>query len=347
MIPEFIYNKWVLSAGTLILFILLSFIVIFLINWVMKLTSKRVSLDNRIVKALRMPIRLTIILVGVLIANYYIKPDFRIDGFNLILLYKIAAVFIIIYTIVNIIRTSFVWYVEHLKLKKAGVDTTIFQFLTRVITVVLYAVAVLIGLDLLGIEIKPILAGLGIAGLAVALALQDTLSNFFSAIYIAADQPIKIGDYIKISVSGEEGYVTDIGWRSTRLRTREHNIIIIPNSKLSQSIVTNFNQVQTRFMVEVPVGISYKSDLELVEKITVGTAKKVMKEFEPSITEFVPYIRYDKFGDSSIELNISLMSDNVEKKFVLVHNFIKELTKEYRKHKIEIPYPQREVHLKK
>ncbi len=340
-------NKWMFSAGTLILFILFSFIAIYILNKIAKITSKKFSLDSRILKTLGLPIRLGIVLVGILVANYYLDPSLRINGINLVVFYKIAALFIFIIASARTVKTFFVWYVENLKNKKhVKIDDTIFQFLTKITSVVLYVVALLISLSILGIEIKPILAGLGIAGLAVALALQDTLGNFFSAIYIAVDQPVKIGDFIEIS-TGEKGYVMDIGWRSTRLRTRDNNIVIVPNSKLSQAVITNYNQVHSKFKVEVEVGVSYKSDLELVEKVTVNTAKKIMKELEPGIKDFEPHIRYDKFADSSINLRVALMTEDVERKFVIIHRFIKSLAKEYKKNNIEIPYPQRDVHLSK
>ncbi len=340
-------NKWILSIGSLVISLLSSFIVIFIINKIIKLTSKRVALNSKLFRELKLPIRLAIMLLGIFIANFYVNSDFIIDGINLIVLYKIAATFIFVYALIKIIKASFVWYVKKLKENDKVVDDTIFHFLNRVITVILYFIGVLIALSLLGIEVKPILAGLGIAGLAVAFALQDTLGNFFSAIYLVADQPVKIGDYIKIASTGEEGYVSDIGWRSTRLRTREHNVIIIPNVKLAQSVITNYNQVQTRSKVEISLGISYNSDLDLVEKITNNTAKKIMKEFQPGITDFEPYIRFEQFADSSINLKTALMSENVEARFVLIHEFIKELMKAYRKNKIEIPYPQRDIHITK
>lgn len=338
-------NRWVFSAGTLILFILLSFVAIYILNKIAKITSKKFSLDSRILKTLGLPIRLGIVLFGILITNYYLKPDLKIDGINLVVFYKIAALFIFIIAATRVIKTFFVWYVDNLKNKKqVKVDDTIFQFLTKVTSIVFYVVAILITLSILGIEIKPILAGLGIAGLAVALALQDTLGNFFSAIYIAVDQPIKIGDFIETS-TGEKGYVIEIGWRSTRLRTRENNVVVVPNSKLSQSIITNYNQLQTRLKVEVDVGVSYKSDLELAERVTVDVAKKLMKELEPNIKDFEPYIRYDKFAESSINFRVAMMTEDVERKFLMIHRFIKSLTKEYKKNKIEIPFAQRDVHL--
>ncbi len=340
-------NKWILSAGTLVLFILLSFIVSFVMGKIIKITTKKVSLDNKIAAALKTPIRLIILLSGVFIASYYIKPDFKIDGFNLIMIYKIISIFIVAYVVVSIVKAFFIWYVDNLKLKnKVIIDDTLFQFLTKVITVVLYIIAILTSLSLLQIDIKPILAGLGIAGLAVALALQDTLSNFFSAIYIVVDQPIKIHDYVELP-TGEKGYVSEIGWRSTRLTTRDKNIVVIPNSKLSQSVITNYNQIQTKFKVEVPVSVSYKSELDKVEYITVKVAKELMKKIEPTIKDFEPYVRYESFGDSGINFKVSIMSENVENKFVLVHEFIKELNKAYKKNKIEIPYPQRDIHLLK
>jgi small-conductance mechanosensitive channel len=333
--------------GTLASFIILSFIIIFVLNLIFKLTKKKFSLDARILKELRTPIRLGVFLIGIYIANHYLQPDFRVDGINLILLYKIAATVLVIYAMTKVVRCFFVWYVEKIKIKgKNVIDDTIFQFLSRAIVITLWIVAILIALDMIGIEIKPILAGLGIAGLAAALALQDTLSNFFSAIYIAADQPVKIGDFIEVS-SGEKGYVSDIGWRTTRLRTRDNNIVIIPNAKLAQSVITNFNQIQNRFKVEIPIGVSYKSDLEKVEKVTIDIAKKIMNKFEPKITDFNPYIRYENFGDFSISFKVSMMTEDVERKYQIVHEFIKELTKAYKKSNIEIPYPQREIHIKR
>ena len=318
-------NKWIFSLGSLALFIIISFIAAFLLNKVVNITSKRVSLNTRIVSSIKKPIRVIIILVGIFISNYYLKPDLRIDGIDLVVIYKIITIIFFIYLLVNIIKAALLWYIENLKEKrKEKVDDTIFNFLIKVTSVVLYFIAILIILDLLGIKIQPILAGLGIAGLAVALALQDTLSNFFSAIYIAVDQPVKIGDFIELP-TGEKGYVTEIGWRSTRLKTRERNIIIIPNSKLASSIVTNYNQLEARFKIEVPISVSYDSNLEKVEDITIETAAKIMKKLQPHIDNFKPYIRYESFGDNGINFKVSLLTENVEDKYLIIHEFVKEI----------------------
>ena len=138
------------------------------------------------------------------------------------------------------------------------------------------------------------MASLGIAGLAVALALQDTFSNFFSAVYITADRPVKVGDYIELE-NGLKGYVEDVGWRSTRLRTLPNNSIIIPNNKLAQSILTNYDAPKPEMSIVIPVGVSYNSDLEKVEKVTVDVAKKVLGSVEGGVADFEPFIRYKEF----------------------------------------------------
>src|SRR5687767_3415157 len=111
--------------------------------------------------------------------------------------------------------------------------TTLTENLVRIIVVILGLLIVLTGL---GLEITPILTALGVGGLAVALALQDTLANLFAGLYLLADKPIRVGDYVKISTENAEGYVIDVGWRSTRLRMLQNNIVIVPNSKVAQSV---------------------------------------------------------------------------------------------------------------
>ena len=104
------------------------------------------------------------------------------------------------------------------------------------------ALAIITALESLGVPVAPLLTTLGVGSLAVALALQETLANFFAGLYLLADRPVRAGDYIKINdPQGEEGYVESIGWRSSRLRTLKNNTVIVPNQKLSQAILTNYH----------------------------------------------------------------------------------------------------------
>jgi len=181
--------------------------------------------------------------------------------------------------------------------------------------------------------------------LVVALALQDTLNNFFSGVYIFLDKPIQIGDYIQLE-SGQEGHVTHIGWRSTRIQLLPNNILIIPNAKLADSRVINFYLPEQEMSVLVKVGVSYESDLEKVEKVTMEVAEQVLQETEGGVKGFQPYIRYNTFGEYSIDFTVFLRTTEYTNKYLITHEFIKRLHRRYKLEGIEIPFPIRTVYMK-
>ncbi|MCM8783212.1 MAG: mechanosensitive ion channel family protein [Candidatus Omnitrophica bacterium] len=212
----------------------------------------------------------------------------------------------------------------------------------NIVRIVILGIGILVILNNLGISITPLLTALGIGGLAVALALQDTLSNLFAGFYISFTHQISVGDFVKLE-SGDEGYVLDIGWRATRIRMLPNNVIIIPNSKLAQSIITNYYLPDKEMAVLVPVGVHYSSDLDKVEEITIEVAKEVMREVEGGVPEFEPFIRYHTFNDFSINFNVILRTKEVVNQHLIRHEFIKRLHKRYKKEKIVIPYPIRAI----
>jgi small-conductance mechanosensitive channel len=221
--------------------------------------------------------------------------------------------------------------------------TSLFTNLTRLLVFLLGA---LIILQTLNISVTPILTALGVGGLAVALALQDTLSNLFSGLQIIASNQVRPGDYVKLE-SGEEGYVTDITWRNTSIRALPNNMVIVPNSKLASTLVTNYYQPEKEMSVLVQVGVSYQSDLKKVERITIDVAREVMREVEGGVREFEPFIRYHTFGDSSINFSAILRGREFTDQFLIKHEFIKRLLERYRQEEIEIPFPIRTIQLRK
>ena len=211
---------------------------------------------------------------------------------------------------------------------------------------VIVLLAVLIGLDTVGVSITPLIASLGVGSLAVALALQSPLSNFFAGIQIAADKPVELGQYIKLD-SGEEGYVTKIGWRSTTIRGLPNNLIVIPNSKLMDAIITNFYLPEKSLSILVQVGVSYGSDLEHVERVTIDVARGVLQDVEGGKKDFDPFIRYHTFDSSSINFTVILRAEEFVSGYVLKHEFIKRLHRRYREEGIVIPFPIRTLDMKK
>lgn len=218
--------------------------------------------------------------------------------------------------------------------------------LSRNITkIIVFIVGGLVILKSLGISITPILGTLGIGGLAVALALQDTLANIFSGIYMTIAKHVRIGDFIKLE-SGEEGYVADIGWRATKIRMLPNNIVLIPNSKLSQSIITNYYMPEKEMAVLVQVGVHYKSDLKKVEKVTIEVGEETLKEVLGGVAEFKPFIRYHTFDDFSINFTVILRCKEFVDNYMIKHEFIKRLHERYNKEGIIIPFPISDVYIK-
>ncbi len=320
----------------------------FLLGLFSRFTSRtKITLDDEIFNSIRGPIRLVIILAGIFYAVYLVEPDLKIDGISIVEIYILLAILVGAYFFSKILTTIILWYTKEIvKKSKSKVDDTMFVFLSRIVSIIIYVIAIMVILSRLGIEISPLLASLGIAGLAVALALQDSLSNFFSAIYLTVDKPIKLGDYIELE-NGLGGYVDEIGWRSTKIKTLPNNYVIIPNSKLSQTIFTNYSSPVDEMSVIINVGVAYSSDLKKVEKVTIETVKKVMQNTEGGVKNFEPFIRYNTFGDSSIDFSVILRVRSFVDQYLVKHEFVKALHEAYRKNKIEIPFPQRDVHLSK
>ncbi len=209
----------------------------------------------------------------------------------------------------------------------------------------IFTVGLLVILQTFGISIAPILTALGIGGLAVALALRDTLANLFAGIHIIASRQIKPGDYIKLN-TGEEGYVEDITWRNTILKALGNNAIIVPNEKLAGAIITNYFKPNKILSVSVDVGVSYDSDLEKVERVSIEVAKEVVKDVKGGYPEIEPFVRFKEFGDSSINFTVIMKARQFVDQYVLKHEFIKRLHKRFQKEGIEIPYPITTVYLK-
>jgi small-conductance mechanosensitive channel len=215
----------------------------------------------------------------------------------------------------------------------------------KVFKMLIYFVTLILILNSLGINVTALVAGLGIAGIAIAFALQETLAQFFAGLYIMSDRPVRVGDYVKIE-GGPEGYVVDIGWRSTKIRELPNNIVVVPNAKLADSIVTNYYLPQPELSVLVQVGVSYDSDLEKVERVTIETAREVLKRVQGGVAEFEPFIRYHTFDDFSINFTVILRAREYVDRYLLTHEFIKALHKRYKEEGIEIPFPIRTVILK-
>jgi small-conductance mechanosensitive channel len=298
------------------------------------------DIDDAIIEAFSRVIVPLFWIVGVWIAYHFsdlfleFKPDIRIG--------------VIVFTILVL-----TWSVSHLASDLTQIlifeksssfpNTSIF---TNIVKILVYTLGIFFIMSFLGIPIAPALTALGVGGLAMALALQDTLSNLFAGLQMLASKKLKPGDYIQLD-SGQEGFVEDIAWRNTTIRALGNHIIIVPNSVMSGSIVKNFILPDSQNSILVPVGVSYASDLKRVEKITIEVATEIQKTIEGAVVDHIPLIRFNEFADSSINFNVILRSGDFTSQFVIKHEFIKALHERYNQEGIEIPFPIRTVYLKK
>jgi small-conductance mechanosensitive channel len=338
---ELTFEQWVIFLYPVIIFVIAlaaGYIIRkILFNRLMAWAKKSQSqMDDIIISSIKGPS-----LIWCLMLSLYLATKFStLEQDKADLIGKILLVLgIISFTIViaNVLGKLIAAYSQ--KTRLAIPVTSLTQNLVRIIVLLM---GFLIVLNSMGIPIAPIIATLGIGGLAVALALQETLANLFAGFYIIISRQIKVGDYIKLD-TGEEGYVTDINWRATKIRMLPNNIVLVPNDKLTKAIVINYYLPDKELAVLVNLGVHYKSDLQKVEKVTCEVAKEVMKEVAGGVPEFEPFIRYNTFGDSSINFTAVLRAKEFNDQYLIKHEFIKRLHERYNKEGIVIPYPIRAI----
>ncbi len=223
--------------------------------------------------------------------------------------------------------------------REEGIRRSLSLFNT-IIGIVVYSLGGLIILDSLGISITPVLTALGVGGLAVALALQDTLSNLFAGIHITISHILKPGDYIGLS-TGEEGTVNDITWRCTTLLTQSGNIIVIPNSKISTANVTNYSLPELSLDFGVYFTVAFSADLNKVEKAGIEEAEQVMKE--TGLVKGNLVFRVREIGEYGIKCALFLTIHQFKDQYLVRHNLIKRLMLRFAREGISIPYPTREM----
>ncbi|WP_367046903.1 mechanosensitive ion channel family protein [Streptomyces sp. Je 1-332] len=310
-----------------------------ILRWLGERASRtRWSGDDVIVDAVRTLVPCAAITAGAAVAAAALPLTPR-TGRNVTMTLTALLVLAATLTAARVVTTL----VKSLAQSRSGVagSATIFVNITRVVVL---AMGFLVVLQTLGVSIAPLLTALGVGGLAVALALQDTLANLFAGVHILAAKTVQPGDYIKLS-SGEEGYVVDINWRNTVVRQLSNNLVIIPNAQLAGTNMTNFSRPEQDLSIMVQVGVSYDSDLEQVERVTTEVVESVMKDVDGALPEHEPAVRFHTFGDSRISFTVILGVGEFSDQYRIKHEFIKQLHQRYRAEGIRVPAPVRTVNV--
>jgi len=339
-------TKWLVSGGIVFLAFLLAFLSKYILGAIVKPFTKKTKtiIDDLILEAVNMPLFAVIIAGGLWIGINRILTDAKVES----IVNKIFIIIIIVIigmVISRVVHAILEWYsVEIAPRTASDFDDRLVPLLSRVADVIVYSFAFLVILGRIGVDIGPYLAGLGIGGLAVALALQPTLTNFLSGTYVISDSVIRKGDYIQLE-SGLEGTVEEIGWRITKIRHWQGNLVILPNTKLSDAVVTDFEKPDLSMIFGVDGGVSYDSDLERVEQVILEVATDVMKNNPEGVKDFTPSVKFKNFGDSNINFSAGMKAQNRAGTFALKHYFIKALHKKFRAEGIVMEYPVRKVYV--
>ncbi|MBI4041023.1 MAG: mechanosensitive ion channel family protein [Deltaproteobacteria bacterium] len=296
--------------------------------------------DNIVIQASRTPLVILILIVSVWVTKYFVSIPENIDH----TLSDVIRLLVILAALFFMDQFFTLWVEQHASHHKVLFSSK--RFISTLVHVVILIFVVLFILNALGISITPFLASLGIGSLAVALALQDTLKNVFAGVYLLMDRPISKGDLISLE-DGQQGFVEAIGWRSTRLKLFSEDILIIPNSNLASSMITNHELPSEVSSLKITCGVHYDSDLEKVEKVVLEEANSIQVEHPAGLESYKPVFGFYEFSELSVLFFVRLGVKHHADQATLKSEFIKKLHQRFACEGIVIPFTGRTVQLTK
>ncbi len=311
------------------------------IAWLRRLTKKtQTDLDDKLVSLLDQAL-LPALAIGVLatcLNLFPLPPKFLVVANRIFFLCVLA---LALYYGMNILILVANRWLERKAMNAQWRDAVPFT-----VRIVFASLGTMLLLDNLGISLTAVWTTLGVGSVAVALALQDTLSNFFAGVYIHLDSPVRVGDYVKLD--GEhQGIVVNLGWRSTHIRTLPNNIIVVPNSTLASSVITNYSMPEPAMSLLISIGVSYDSDPEVIEKILIEEALDAASHINGLMADPAPFVRFiPGFGDSSLDFTLICRVNTYVDQYLVQHELRKRIFARFRRDGIEIPFPQRDIHIR-
>jgi small-conductance mechanosensitive channel len=341
-------TNYLLAAGTILLGFILAFLARMLVRWLeSKASETETYWDDIIIVAIGTPVQFAIIVLGVYYGltlfnilpdsmNWVYNPDYILSFYIIISAWIIST---FLHSIIHIYGRAIA------ERSESDMDDRLVDLLELIIRYVIWFAAIMAIFKIFEIDVTPLLAGAGIAGIAVALAAQDLISNFFGGAIITVDKPFKVGDRIRID--DFYGDVVSVGTRSTRLRTLDYQIVTLPNSKLTSNVIINYSEPDEKLRIVIPVSVAYGTDPVRVKKILLEIADDVIKNSGFFLEEPAPTVFFEEFGASSLNfiLKIWMKKFNIPDESKDIINC--RIAERFEKEGIEIPFPQMDVHMKK
>jgi small-conductance mechanosensitive channel len=299
---------------------------------------------NSLAQAIRLPSVLWSIVLGIWAGNEVARQTERLPqrlSHQVGLVLEVAVILSVTITVSNVLTTLVQGASERRAL--GGPITGLGQSVVRG---VVFIIGLLVLLGALGIQITPILTALGVGGLAVALALQDTLSNLFAGVHLLADKPIRVGDYVKVADS-VEGHVVDIGWRSTRVRMLQNIVVTIPNKRVAESTITNYDMPESRMVLPIRISVDYGADPDVVQRVLLEEAAQAIGHVPGLLPEPEPTARLiPGFGEYSLDFTLACHVKSFTDQFLVQHELRKRILRRLGAEGIRIPVQVRGVELR-
>ncbi len=336
------YGVFILTIG---IWVLIGASIFFVLDPVVKHFTKmtETEIDDKILAIVKGPVFYIIVAQGIVssldvlnIPWVYINAVQELYALILIILFSWMA-----YKIFQ--DVLLIWGKSYAEESETTLDDVALPLLEKAGLIVIFMAATIATLNLFGIDPTMLVAGMGIMGLVIAFAAQDTLGNFISGMFLLTDRPFKVGDLVLME-NGDYCRVEKIGMRSTKLyNTFDHDMIILPNSKIANEKVINLTEPDNKMKVKVTIGVDYKADIHRAKAIMLEVAnahKDVMQD-----DEHTPFVRLVEFGDSSINLKLYTWVYHLDNQWRVGGEMREEIFEEFKKVGIDIPFPQRVVHM--
>ncbi len=338
----------VYAALTLVIGLVIAGIAYVIISWLKKKAARTDSrLDDILLEALGQPLVITILAGSIYIAltHFGILPEtvagFAVDQYINAFFILIGAWIVSSFSY-NLLRT---YGSEIAEKTETDFDDRLLPLLEIIAKYLIWFVAFLLILENFDIDITPLLAGAGLAGLALALAAQDVLGNFLGGAIITVDKPFRIGDRIKF---GEySGDVISIGPRSTRIKTLDYQILSIPNSKITSDVIVNFALPDARMKVRIPFSVAYGTDMNRVKQILLGIAQEAAEKTSWVVTDPAPSAYFLEFGQSSLDGQLILYCNNYDNVWDVKDYVNTRINERFKEEGIEIPFRQVDIWMRK
>lgn len=350
--PDFARGDPALEAAFSALFVVAALVLALVAQPLVVRLGKRLTrntqttLDDILVEALARPVQALILVQGAALAltnTSFLNrwQDWVNRG------WVIGMVLAMAYAALRSSKGLLRWYASEVAVKtRSDLDNRLLPLASRLTTVAIYAVAGMLVASVLGVKLTPLLAGLGLGGLAVALALQPTLSNVIASAWMAADGTVSPGDYVEVQ-GGPAGTVTEVGWRATRLLTPVGNVVMVPNSTLVNSVVTNFTTGTPELNIVVTLGVSYESSLPRVREVCLDECRRIAADLPDSVVarSFEPVVLFSRFADSNVEFWAVMRAKDRVAGIRLTSEMVMRLHERFAREGIVMNYPVRQVRL--